>query len=77
MTRLRTFVKDELTKAERDAIIQSYEQYEQDGFIGGEPIRTYARKFVESLGITHDYQITLWMEKLAMECYRYYYHSRG
>ena len=73
---LREFVRDKITKAERDAIISSYEKYEEDGCIGDEPIRTYAMVFVRSIGIKYEFHITQWMEKLAMECYRYYYHDK-
>lgn len=59
----------------RHAIIKSYEQFEADGFIGEEPIREHARHIVQHLGAS-DSHITMWMQQLAFECYRYYYNHR-
>lgn len=75
MSKLREYVEEVLHDDERHAIIESYEQYERDGFIGDAPVRNHARAFIVSLGIVGYDHITLWMEKLAMECYRHYYHN--
>lgn len=55
-------------------IIQSYEQFVNDGFIGDEPIRIHTRIFMENKGIELHY-ISMWMTHMAMECYRYFYHK--
>lgn len=64
-----------LSHEERHAIVQSYEKFEQDGFIGDEPIRTYAEAFCTSIGIKNGSNITLWMDQLAKECFRFYYYQ--
>lgn len=64
---------DALSSDDRHAVIASYEQFERDGHIGDEPIRIHARQLMVHLGITDDYHVTLWMQQLAFECYRFYY----
>lgn len=61
-----------LSDAEKALIIQNYERYEQDGFIGDEPIRAHARAYMEETSIDNSVGIVLSMERLAFECYRYF-----
>lgn len=73
MTPLAAFVAA-LSHEDRHAIIQSFEQFERDGFIDDAPIRIHTRAFTDSLGITGEMHTTMWMEQLAKECFRFYYH---
>jgi hypothetical protein len=68
MNLLRSFVQN-LSDDELISILKSYDKFETDGFIGDEPIRTYAKKFLEDKQID-DSHIVTWMTMLAMECYR-------
>jgi hypothetical protein len=63
---------EQLSDAEKLLIIQSYERFEQDGFIGDEPIRLHARAYGEETGMGPWVGIAVSMEKLAFECFRYF-----
>lgn len=64
---------EQLSDAEKLLIIQSYERFEQDGFIGDEPVRFHAVSYLEQFGLFGaGIGITLSMEKLTFECYRYF-----
>lgn len=64
---------ERLSDAEKLLIIQSYERFEQDGFIGDEPIRFHARSYLEEFGqLGAGIGIAISMEKLAFECFRHF-----
>lgn len=52
---------------EKWLIIQGFEKLKTEGFIGDEPIRIHAKALT-----SYNSQVTLWMEFLAFECYRYF-----
>lgn len=72
MTLVEQYVVSDLDEETCHIIIASYEQFRKDGFIGEEPIRIHARKFIEKYNIP-PHGIAMWMEVLANECYRYFY----
>lgn len=74
MQTLREFVAN-INQSQRDEIIKTYEQFEINGSIGDEPIRIYTKKFMQEIGLNNDSSITLWMERMAFECYRHFYHQ--
>ncbi len=71
MSLLREFAA-QLTDEERYSILLSYEKFELDGFIGDEPVRTYARKFINLHAPGAGISIVPVMRDLTFECYRYY-----
>lgn len=71
MSLLREFAA-QLTDEERHSILISYEKFERDGQIGDEPVRTYARKFMDTYLPGAGVGIVTFMRDLAFECYRYY-----
>jgi hypothetical protein len=68
MNKTRKYVENLSTK-ERLDIIKSHEKFEEQGFISDEPIRIYTENLMKLLG-GNEYNITFWMNELAMECYR-------
>lgn len=63
---------ERLLDEERLAIIESYEQFERDGFIGDCAVRHHAEQLVKEMGVAHEGRIILWMEQLANAAYRHY-----
>lgn len=58
-----------LSISETKELFHSYEKFERDGFIGDEPIRQHALRFIEQAGIPNSH-ITMWMRELAFEALR-------
>ena len=61
-------IKERIEKLSYDdviRIIEDYEQFEKDGFIGD----CLLRKTAEDIGV--DGNIIFWMERVALEAYRY------
>ena len=52
-------------------IIQDHELLEKQNFIGECSLRTHAENLLKLFGIS-DSTVLLWMDRLAMECYRNY-----
>lgn len=73
MTPLQQYVNI-LSHDERHSIINSFEQFEKTGSIGDAPIRVHTGAFLFNLG-TGNSHITMWMQQMAFECYRYYYNA--
>ena len=71
---LREFVA-QLTDAQRHEAIRRFEQFEQDGQIGDESLRLFAKEYMRITGIPHEYIVTT-MTQIAFECYRYYYNNQ-
>jgi len=59
---------------EKILIINGYEKFSKDGFIGDEPIRLHAQALMEQMGDRGSHVI-LWMNQLAFECFRYFAHQ--
>jgi hypothetical protein len=51
-------------------LIENFEAFERDGFIGDEPLREHAREVMTMLGT--DQAVVVWMNMLAFECYRHF-----
>ena len=66
---IQVFV-EQLTDADKLAIIKGYEQFQKDGVIGDEPIRRFAVDFMDSIQTTSN--VVMWMQRLAFECYKYF-----
>jgi hypothetical protein len=63
----REFV-DLLSYKEIVSILESYKDFEKLGMIGDKPIRIYAHKMLDSIGMSEHNQITIWIDMLAKEC---------
>ena len=74
MNKIKQYV-DDLSEDARRQIIETYELYETQGFIGEAPVRHHARTLMKSLGIHGDANITMWMQLVAFECYRHFSHT--
>lgn len=61
-------VVDEISEEERRQVIEDYEKYEKDGYIGDCVLRDVTSAVGE---FTHDHP-TIWMREVAFETYRYY-----
>lgn len=72
-TILQQFV-NELSDDEKRSIINSFEVFEKDGYIGDEPVRTYTMTFMRQHNIPVE-RVVMWMSDLAGECYRYFAHK--
>jgi hypothetical protein len=57
------------------SIVDSYDRFEAEGFIGDEPCRRHAEAYCGAIGTNH--HITMWMQLLAFECYRRIARSGG
>ena len=68
---LKDFVA-ELEDDKRRAIINSFEEFELNGFCGDTPVRQSAVLFMEKLGMGSP-DVVFWMRLLTFECYRYYF----
>lgn len=64
-----------LSVAERKAVIESYEKFERQGFIGDEPCRVLTKKMLEAIGMDteHAATIIMWMDQMFKECLRVEY----
>lgn len=65
---VQQFVREHLDQKTIVAIIDSYEQFLRDGYIGDEPVRVYAEKYLRDTGFS--IPIVTTMERVAFECYR-------
>lgn len=68
-----SFVKEYVESLDfetKKSILESYDKYKKDGFIGDEPIRIHAIKMSKDAGIPDHDNITVWMEHLAYQCAR-------
>jgi len=54
------------------SIIESYEKYEKQGFIGDEPIREYSEMIMTEWNLSDSYT-TIIMKEVVFECYRQLY----
>lgn len=60
---------ESLSVTEAQELCHSYEKFERDGFIGDEPIRQHANRFIEISGVPNTL-IVVWMKDLAFEAFR-------
>jgi hypothetical protein len=65
---------ERMSEQTRRALINDYEQFRRDGFIGNCVLRSETRIFQRVLGLKKSENITLWMEQLANAAYRHYAH---
>jgi|PlaIllAssembly_1097288.scaffolds.fasta_scaffold19050_4 hypothetical protein len=65
---------ERMSEPTRLALINDYEQFRRDGFIGECVLRKETRIFQHILGVREFANITLWMEQLANAAYRHYAH---
>lgn len=72
MSAPREYVKS-LLISELEDIVASYEKFEEQGYIGDEPIRIYANHFLNVYSLTGLLDIVSCMNQLAFECYRLLY----
>ena len=63
------FVED-LNDDTRILILEDYEKFRRDGMIGDCVLRSTTEQMMSML--KSDSHVILWMEQLAMACYRYY-----
>lgn len=70
MNATRKYV-DMLSDEDKIRIIQGYDQLEETGVIGDEPIRLHTMLLIEQLNMRPEH-ITMWMQQLAFECHRYF-----
>jgi hypothetical protein len=64
---------EQLSDADKIQIIEEYEQFAKDGFIGTCKLRTVSREWIESLGGTDlGCSIVLTMNVVAGECFKYF-----
>lgn len=73
MNTIRDYVS-KLPDTEKKVIIESFERFEVAGFVGDEPIRQHAEIVSHLMGIRNTSSIVVWMNFLALECYRYFAH---
>lgn len=71
MSAVATFC-EALSVAERKAVIESYEKFERQGFIGDEPCRTVTQAMLKAIGADGEYSsnISMWMDQMFKECLR-------
>ncbi len=69
-TTLREYVES-LPDEEKDLIVDGYNEFERNGWIGDDPIRLHAVAFMHEIGAPQT-SVTLWMEQLAKEVFHYY-----
>ncbi len=67
---LREYVH-KLSDDQKLEIIANFEEFETKGMIGECKLRFYANDFIKSIG-AEQAMITVWMQYLAFECYRYF-----
>ena len=74
MSNVTTFCET-LSVAERKAVIESYEKFERQGFIGDEPCRTMTKAMLKAIGVdeAHSTSIIMWMDQMFKECLRVEY----
>lgn len=66
-------IVDALDDTQKEQIVREYEQFKKDGQIGECLLRTTARNYLDLIaGSNANYLITEFMEKFAMECYKYF-----
>lgn len=71
MNKIREYV-EALDDAVKIEIRDNRDQFERDGAIGDCALRLNARKLMAQLGVVGDAHITLWMDRVACECDRYF-----
>lgn len=71
MTNIVALYIKNLPDSEKVLIIDGFELFERNGSIGDEPLRLHANAFLKENGIPPSH-ITLWMNQLAFEAYRYF-----
>ena len=59
-----------LTDDNRRAIMDAYDRYELHGYTGESALRIHTRNVMGEIGLAGG--ITLWMDRLAAECWRFY-----
>jgi len=70
MQTLRDFVAT-FTEVELQEIMQDYERFEKDGFIGDCTLRRKTEQFMETIGVPK-HNVVQWMELMIKEVYRVY-----
>lgn len=62
---------EKLSEDEMKEIIRSFEKFEEDGYIGDEPIRQYTQKMISEYNLPTS-TIVIWMNHLAFRVYKYF-----
>lgn len=70
-TSIRTFLKP-VDYATRLKIVNDYLALEKTGTTGNTTLRRTAREYLDFLGTHSDSQITIMMDCIAKECFRYF-----
>ena len=74
MTKLRDMVAAS-SDGVRKQIIADYEQFESDGFVGGDCVlRVFAGEYQKTVGMPQ-HNITITMYTVAFEVFRYYWYN--
>lgn len=70
-SRVDTFVET-MSDTDKLQCIQDWEYFEQHGAIGDCVLRDQTAEFQKYVNIEEDMHVVLWMDKVAMACYKYY-----